>query len=384
MAGFREAVNAVLKTDKPNGSISSLVDFLDSARQKVAQFVPPVAAGTAETVDAQLSGRRDHFDGCQCSLAIEGVCQGSLGDAIYLSEEDGGWCLSFLVELVEACVVASQRGYEAHALSGAEVIGERLRLANRLARDTDSTMPIDARFVPQSDGEPASLEIIWPLEPDRLVDAVLLLPHLLFHEIFVHGAQIALIGRCDMVDPECAFIEGMVGTVAYRVLTQKVIAKHAALPTLLKPLRWQFERQTHAYFGLRHGDEALSLPPIEGLSRSGLVLKAAEWTQARKIETAWRLGYHKIFEFFMSLPEPKNEDGDQYIRLILTLHLVLDREQRLSFASHICKLRDGVASDPGWTPDALFRVLNHFQRLRDPDKLLERLAWPGGCPTGRA
>ncbi|MEX0369695.1 MAG: hypothetical protein AB3N09_03635 [Tateyamaria sp.] len=364
----QQQIDSVRRAD-PLDDPWSLDDFLDTFRQEVQKHTSGYDDPLYDQVRAILVPKGPHFG---CSVCVEEAddmkCKDVTGDRYLLGHNDGGLCLRFLKGLVERFARVAETTY-------AEIVGDlpdtphlipELSLGTSKQTNPAATLPVDGAFMQPSEPDAAAeMEIIWPITDDGFVDldaAILSLPYLVFHEVFVHGAQgAACEGPRFLVDMDCAFTEGTVDCVAYDILSKHILPVDENVPELLKPLRNEFNRAGDEY------NLARMKPPALGSNRPGDDVRRSRY-----------FGRIKLLEF---LDELANEvlkfDAPPWVRkLVLTLNLYMTPDQREEFFEILCKARERKA-----LAITLFDPMNAFLEHRDVARMLTDLQRASGIKT---
>ena len=297
-----------------------------------------------------------HFMCSKCGSRKELICDGFLRDRKLFRDPKGGNCLRFLKEMIESFTRIAEHAYRIQAESDLQrPLVPPLIVETRRGTGSAGTLPIDGEFEPHATNNSATLRIYWPIN-DGLDRAILSLPYLIFHEVFVHGAQgAARDDRRFTVKDRCSFTEGGVDGVACEILLNDVLVDEDSLPPLLRGLRDEFSDYCRSYY-----QERRRYQPSD--SDNDLAQRADRIRHARS------MGYRKIFEFLRRVARASNRKNEWAYQVILLLNLHLDAESRVDFF----KLLDKLGKHPK-IEMPLADLLQRFIDDRDPMALLARL-----------
>lgn len=361
----QQQIDTVLRAD-PLENPWALDEFLNTFREEVHKHTSGYDDPLFDQVRAILVPKGPHFG---CNVCVEDAedmkCKDVMGDRFMLGHTDGGLCLRFLKGLVERFAKVAETTY-------ADIVGDlpdstqlipHLSLATSKKPNPAATLPVDGAFVqPPKPDDAAEVEIIWPIRDGVLGDldaAIISLPYLVFHEVFVHGAQGA---ACDgprfLVDMDCAFTEGTVDCIAYDILSKHILPVSDNVPELLKPLRHEFNRAGDEY------NQARMKPPERGSNRPGDDIRRSRY-----------FGRVKLLEFLNELSTNVLKfDAQPWVRrLVLTLNLYMTAEQRGQFFEILSQARDREA-----LAITLFDPMDAFLEHRDVDRMLHGLRQASG------
>ncbi|MEE4188391.1 MAG: hypothetical protein V2I76_08085 [Roseobacter sp.] len=313
-----------------------------------------VASGSAvfETEAKQIS--------CgQCSAYSDRVCRGLFTDWKLFVDgagRPGGLCLNFIRELTIHLSAFAEEWFKKHG-------GEHLRSPpesivirlDSLGETHDGTMPLDGSYDPDT----GVLVVEWPTDPEKpdvIDEAILMLPYLLFHEVFVHGGQgRALEDTIGAVPYDCAFTEGAVDAAARDLLVALVLPE---IPSeTFRRLRMRTQDRCMAY-----GEER------RRLSRDVAVVSESRRKNA-KIRRARSYGALTVWETLKNLELHGNRPTDWKFRILTVLNLHMTLAQRDEFVM-IASFWDGLTPE---TKDDLIVIFDIFLKDRHVNDLLVRL-----------
>lgn len=342
----------------------SLIHFLDSVQigfeKSCAHFELTCKAFKRVDINTQQDSPEederdiDLFNCTNCGRA-GWSCNGGLIDRHMIADPEGGLCLSFLKQIVENFASVAEGSY-------AEIVGETaaecsiptIVLETYRNNSSTGTLPIDGEFQQPTSKAPAIMRIHWPVDGE-LDSAIKSLPYLVFHEVFVHGLQGAGL-ECPRfrVSDDCAFTEGAVDAVACDILLDRVLPMENALPKLLKPLYSELEQACREYHQLRFKKEERS--------------KTALLDPANNIRGARYRGRSAIYNPLKQMREQARRDSSWLQRVILSLNLHLDKDQR----REVFKLFNRLTSVKSLRM-AMIGKLDVFLSTTDTEKLLSEL-----------
>ena len=209
----------------------------------------------------------DHIDCRKCSVH-EGGCGHRPGDIFFFEDGElegalrrGGLCVDFVRSLSEWSLAVTKEFAKKHKLAATSSDGEILVRMKHDEMDGASTLNVNGRMYLKED--PPVLEISWPRRTESFEAAILQLPYLIFHEIFVHGTQGCLLENPprDLQD-SCAFTEGLIDAIACEELKARLSVEDGdergdtgssgeetpvPLPPILSPLRLRFFNEAYEY-----------------------------------------------------------------------------------------------------------------------------------------
>lgn len=307
----------------------------------------------------------------QCSRH-EGGCTGGLKDLLYF-EDDGdqdprpaGLCVGFVRKLVRTALDCAEGLYAPHLDAGA--LG-RLpqQVAVRLAPEDaarDATLPLNGS-VEVTDGS-AVIEVVWPRAPEEIEDGLLMLPWLVFHEVFVHIFQgLARPTPLGMVPPSCSFTEGLVDALARTELKPNLLDRE--LPAELVPLRQRFDKATREY-----GEKRIKPLPEDRHPHRSTTL-AAQYRLARSKGAA-------LYDALWGVARRRNRPPSWLSGALMRLNAELSLPQREAFVRNFGELLDDPDKDQ---PQLLDRPLedevvtafgDYLDRRKTAHELIDRLA----------
>ncbi len=337
--------------------------FLENLREAVKKHTSAYSGEAFEAARQRLLPLDPHF-GCGICGEAGRTCTGALGDRDMLGHQAGGLCLRFLKGMVERFAAIAENTYVAAAeIELSTDLIPPLAISTSHIEGDGGTLPLDGEFnVPAKVGGEAYVAVLWPdaKSADQDLDAAIRsMPYLVFHEVFVHGAQgAALPGARFLVDPDCAFTEGAVDCVAYEVLAKYVLPSDQHFPKLLEPLRDEFSLACQEY------NTARMKPPSKGSTKSGDEIRRARYFGRAKI-------YDRLLEI---AGEPMGLDAATWVtRVVLTLNLYLPPYERHEFFKLINK-----AAERSKVLLSLFDPLDQFLTERDVGKLFDEMRRASG------
>lgn len=352
----RNLIEEVHKADlakREAGEVLTLHEFLTNYSARVAKTRSMYQGEPFETAQEKLAGGLPEFRCSDCGDPDSNfACKGGGADRLMFEHESGALCLKFLTDMIRDFTALTEAHYG--ELAGHRVpapLVPEIVLETYRKRDAAGTLAIDGLFQPPHSDGAATLKVLWPLDR-KLDDAILSLPYLVFHEVFVHGAQGAgRNGRRFAVDQDCAFTEGGVDAVACDVLLNQVLLDSENLPTLLQPLIGDFAEKCEDYHSKRFK------APEMGADKPG-----------DHIRRARALGRRYVAKLIRSVGVISKRDPDWADRVVLLLNLYLDPQQRkelffiLSRCEHL-RRRKLMLADP----------LKKFEQDHDADALMTTL-----------
>lgn len=345
-----------LAEDQAREDPLSLIDFLTNVADQIDSASAHIAGEPVDEVRRSMRTMTKHFDCSNCGKRGM-VCNGGIVDNNLFADPEGGRCLQFLVVMIESFAHAAEQYYRAVAGDSCPTtLIPSIILETYRNKKTCGTLPIDGEFQPPLIDAAAVLRIYWPI--DKTLDqAILSLPYLVFHEVFVHGAQgSALPGPRFKVFDTCAFTEGAVDAVACDLLLKNVLSHPDNLPKELKELSADLYEACRDYHDKRFQYDAD-------------VTTAVLLEPGDKIRHARYLGRRQVYLLLREVQSICKRPDDWAERTILLLNLNLDKIQR----REIFKLF-GVARGRAATKLNLADPLDTFLVDRDADRLIKRLA----------
>lgn len=245
-------------------------------------------------------------------------------DKAFFADPNDGLCLRFLKKTFELFAEEAERLYAAKVNGTRGVIPERILLeTHRKQPSARSTLPIDGEFVHANGDDKTTVKVFWPiprgqLDAKVLDDAILSLPYLAFHEVFVHGPQgAALQADRFAVHDGCHFTEGAVDVVAFRTLVDDVLMNYAALPPILSKLSDRFVTFAEAYNTERFDESALYDGAMD------------EEAGVRIARTFGRIHIYNTLKRIGKTLRPEIDDWAE--RIILMLNLLMTEKERERF-----------------------------------------------------
>jgi hypothetical protein len=297
------------------GGRASLVELLRRIEQRVGgKRVGASGDGAGRLLHEFEDGIR-HFDCEQCGPDSV-VCNGLVDPLVFGS--NGGACLRFLVDLVEEFVRQTSVYYAkyAGALARPDELPDLL-VETEPWSGAHGTLAVDGELVPPGVGaapeDAAVIRVRWPKRGD-VTQAILELPYLVFHEIFVHWPQ----GQASaapgfQVESACSFTEGAVDSVACDLLDE-VLQDRKALPEVLRLLRDSIREAARAYH-----EERCKAPAHDGPEMDD---------PAHDILFARYAGRKTVHRTLQDLQTAWQRPGDWATRIILALNLQLTGDGR--------------------------------------------------------
>lgn len=348
----RAQIAATVEEDESTKDFWSLYRFLNVFGERVERFTQPYDTSTIVRSRAEMIGQLGRFN-CDVCGNRDIICKGGPADRILFREEGGARCLSFLSEMIEIFVRLAENRYREIVQSPLPVaIVPEMVVQTHRKNGTAGTLPIDGEFVQPYEDKSAVVKVFWPIDDD-LDSAILSLPYLIFHEVFVHGAQGA--ARQDVrfpVEQDCAFTEGTVDAVACRILLDEILPDEDNLPEVLRPLAEGFYSQCKRYHNDRFD------PPDADSDRPGDDIRRA---RARGRDIIKRLLKGIGIKH-------KKRDPTWARRIILSLNLYIDARERMELYCLLDRLARRSAMKL-----ALVDPLDQFDKDHDARALLDRL-----------
>lgn len=320
------------------------------------------AAGTAdlESGIGALEAEFARLDCNACSAYAERICRGAFNDFRLFEDGDerpGGLCVDFVRSLTEflqewAEALFREFGNGKALLDPPKDVSIRMK---SLSKEHDGTLPLEGSYDPIV----GALTLKWPVDPDRseaVDDAILMLPYLLFHEVFVHGGQgRALAEQIARIPPQCAFTEGAVDAAARHLLIYRILGN--ALPERFVPMREWFRERCKSY-----GDER------------GRMVSANEQLAVRKsdnsrIRKARAVGTRYVWEALKEVEENAEKPRRWALQIVIRLNLALNVAERESF---MMKVGFWETATPE-SRDELVTIFDRFLEDDDVTGLLRRL-----------
>lgn len=349
----RAQIAATVDEDDSTEDFWSLYTFLNVFGQRVEKFTQPYKTSTILETRAEMIGQLGRFN-CEVCGNRDIICKGGPADQILFREEGGARCLKFLTEMIEIFIRLAEKRYREIVQTPPlpATIVPAMVVETHRKNGTEGTLPIDGEFVQPCEDRSAVVKVFWPIDDD-LDSAILSLPYLIFHEVFVHGAQGA--GRQSgrfLVEQDCAFTEGTVDAVACRILLDEILPDEDNLPKVLRPLAEGFYGQCERYHNERFD------PPDTDSDKPGDDIRRA---RARGRDIIKRLLNGIGVKF-------KKHDSTWAWRVILSLNLHLDAQERMELYCLLRRLAGRSAMKL-----ALVDPLDQFDTDHDAQALLTRL-----------
>ncbi|WP_337660037.1 hypothetical protein [Anderseniella sp. Alg231-50] len=344
-------IAATVEEDDETDDFWSLHSFLEKFGRRVNRFTKPYNHSHIVRTRAAMIGEFRRFD-CESCGNRDVICKNGPGDRLLFGHPEGARCLLFLAEMMKIFVDLADEQYRMIAGDRApKTVVPDISLETHRKIRSDGTLPIDGEFVQPPNNGSAVVRVFWPMN-EELDQAILSLPYLVFHEVFVHGAQgAARSGVRFSVEPDCAFTEGTVDAVACGVLLDKVLPNDQNLPEVLRPLAEGFYRECKNYHHERFD------PPDPKTDEPGDDIRRA------------RARGRDIVERLMKGIAVKAKKDDQWAqRVVLLLNLYLDAPSRMELYQLFNRVKGRsamhlVLADP----------LNQFTHDHDADALMARL-----------
>ncbi|WP_372571730.1 hypothetical protein [Ruegeria jejuensis] len=313
-----------------------------------------IAAFEAET--KQISCKK-------CSAYSDRKCQGGFSDwklfvdgVVGGEARPGGLCVNFVRELTEHLSAFAENWFEKHG--GEDLRGPPGKIVvclDSLGENHDGTMPLDGSYDPDS----GLLVVQWPTDPDDpevIDDAILMLPYLLFHEVFVHGGQgRALENTIGEVPFSCSFTEGAVDAAARDLLIALVLPD---IPS-----------ETFRRLRMRAQDRCVDY----GRKRTQLSRDITSASDSKrknaKIRRARAYGTYMVWERVKNLELHGGRPTDWKFRLLTALNLHMDLSQREDFMG-LAEFWEDLSPD---VKDDLIGIFDTFLEDRQVNELMARL-----------
>lgn len=314
-----------------------------------------------------------------CANRKDRWCQGRFSDKkLFVDPEHGphaGQCVAFVRDLVETFLEAAEHHIgllpdPTHRRPGPTHV--RLVMEG-LGPIHDGTLPIDGQFAWDGESDEAEITIKWPGvgQDYRNSDlAILVLPYLIFHELFVHGGQ----GRAapqpvSKVENDCVFTEGLVDAVARELLLTRVFASPRWLPEVFQELVEECSLACDSYHKERSEKPELG---SESWQRSKeFILKEARaegWALYRKLQRiANQVGgaAGKPDDVAIHSGQENGRWSLEDCVTLMNLQFPLDHRERF------VQVMQGVVAHNHLEVNAIF--FEYSEQHRDPDRLLRSL-----------
>ncbi|WP_299955736.1 hypothetical protein [uncultured Roseobacter sp.] len=313
-----------------------------------------VAAGSAVFEEGAKQ-----FSCAKCSAHTNRVCRGRFSDwKLFVDGEAqrGGLCVEFIRELTELLSKFAEAWFDTHCQASLRDPPEKIVIClDSLDENHDGTMPLDGSYDPDK----GLLVVQWPTDPDNpnnIDEAILMLPYLLFHEVFVHGGQgRALESSIGDVPFSCSFTEGAVDAAARDLLVAKVLPD---LPSKsFRQLRMQAQDRCNDY-GQKRAQ----------LSR-GMAGSSDSKRKNEKISNARAFGTLMVWEQIKNFELHVNKPATWKFELLTALNLHMDLEQRDKFME-CADFWEGLQSS---VKDDVVNIFDTFLEDRQVNDLLRRL-----------
>ncbi|MDW3224705.1 MAG: hypothetical protein R8G34_17795 [Paracoccaceae bacterium] len=307
-------IDSALHEDGEAPEPISLIDFLEMYLKRVKAHTAAHEAETFVSAREKMGAMVEAFDCGQCGVENK-WCKGGEADLFQFQHETGGRCLDFLRQITRRFIRQAELEYQRLLADGNDIeIVPPIMLATVRKKDAAGTLPVDGEFRQPNGKTDAVMQVYLPMD-DALGDAIHSLPYLIFHEVFVHGAQgAALNGARFQVDQDCAFTEGAVDAVACEILQAEVLSDKSALPKLLQPMANAFWQASYEYHLNRY-----KMPEV-GANDPGDDIRRARAS-----------GRNDIYRFLVYLRKLGGKPKGWAEQVILTLNLYMTREERSTF-----------------------------------------------------
>lgn len=313
-----------------------------------------VAAATAILEDGTLQ-----FSCTDCSAYENRVCRGRFSDwKLFVDGEKrpGGLCVDFVRELTIDLAKVAEEMFEEHCVGDLRDPPDKIVVClDSLGDNHDGTMPLDGSYDPD-EGE---LVVQWPTDPDNpeaIDDAILMLPYLLFHEVFVHGGQgRALESSIGDVPFSCSFTEGAVDAAARDYLVAKVLPELES--ESFQRLRMQAQARCVKY-GQKRAQFSLGITGSSDSRRKN-----------EKIRSARAYGLFMVWEQIKNFELHGGKPASWKFELLTALNLHMDLEQRDKFME-CAEFWEGLSSK---VKDDVVVMFDIFLIDRQVNDLLGRL-----------
>lgn len=353
-----------VRSDEDPASIGrkSLIDLLREIEKGVSEWDALDADVGAKKILKKFASGLDSFDcyscgktGCVCNGVIDPVLlQSAPNEGLF-----GGKCLEFVVKLVEAfaeVTIEKYRNISASILKESELPEILVESEPWLGQ---GTLAVDGELVPPGADDGATskaiVRVFWPRSGD-LSKAILQLPYLLFHEVFVHWVQgHASSGGQFQVDSGCNFTEGAVDSVACEVLDD-LLRDDRRLPGVLSGLRESIREES-----TRYHEERCAEPPAEFVRASA--------SPADDIFQARRDGRTCVHRHLQLLQRESGRDEDWANKIILLLNLQLTREERETLYFQLRRMKQKPKARSGLFVRAFDAYLENFNLEQLTDRL---------------
>lgn len=367
----RELVNQIEGTidsiwvrDVERHSTERLDVFLRTVHDRVARLGIHTADDMVRDLFTQFGGSIDRGICTKCGRDDAIVCEGNALDRflfIDVEHRRGGLCLNFLRYLVEGFMgLAEQHASRYSRRVNATLLSREVVIQTATREPSQScTLPLDGSLE-SADSDTSEcclvLRIEWPIGGtyEEIDNAILSLPYLVFHELFVHALQgCAAPEPVPKVGNDCAFTEGAVDAVACEILKNEILSNGANLPDDVQPLRGAFQQTISDY----HAKRFNFTPPK---SRRDSVKAANVILQAR-----W-FGREYIFQYLRNAEINCGQPAGWSFGCIITLNLQMTKSQRQTLA------REAEFWSETLEPD-ICKLMNDYLDHLDPAALLDAL-----------
>ena len=317
---LQTSVQEVLKSDaSAEGERKALDERIAEMHRETERRVNGASPAAAERL--RVLGESISVIKCRACGPDPTPCRGFADDALNFEDapgRKGGQCVGFVRELTRKLL--SEAEMQLKRLGGPEVGPARpvrLRMTRR-DKGSRATLPVDGSFTP--DADEAVLTLKWPRSwaSGEMDEAILMLPYLIFHEVFVHGGQGRAAERLVKdIDNDCRFTEGTVDGLACKLLIDKFFARRNALPATVRRLKEHFRTACNRY------NDARCYPPDPRENEDEEMEDDYQILQARfSGRNHWR--------WLCDLQErnPTKVKPDWPARCVIALNLRLDPDQR--------------------------------------------------------
>lgn len=313
-----------------------------------------VATGSIVFQDAATQ-----FSCADCSAFADRVCRGGFSDwKLFVDGEArlGGLCVDFIRKLTAHLSKFAEEWFEKHG--GKDLRSPLDKIVIRLdslGENHDGTMPLDGSYDPDE----GLLVVQWPTDPDNpeaIDNAILMLPYLVFHEVFVHGGQgRALESSIGDVPFNCSFTEGAVDACARDLLVALV------LPDI------PFETYRRLCMRAQNKCEEYGRKRAQ---LSGDITGASDSKQKNaRIKSARAHGAYMVWEQIKNFELHGGKPTTWKFELLTALNLHMDLEQRDDFME-CAGFWEGLPSD---VKDDVVQIFDAFIEDRQVNDLLARL-----------
>ncbi len=359
-----EAIDRIWAQDVSSANSLHLDSFLRAVRDLVREAEIHNADDVVGELFREFSASIDYVECGRCGKDTKTVCNGSALD--HMAFEDfgsrlGGLCLSFLRRIIKTFAhIAEDRALVYAVGLDPEPLPRRILLQTASRQNSkSSTLPLDGSFKngeKVDEGRDAVLRVEWPIgESYEDIDlAILSLPYLVFHELFVHGPQgCAAAEPIGRVGNDCAFTEGAVDAVACEILKDEVLASTDHLPEELYSLRAEFQRSVSDY----HNERFQFTPPKteRDLMDNANIIKQARWS-----------GREYIFQYLRNTEINCGKSSGWCFQCIISLNFQMTKTQRRELARQAAFWLESMQAD-------ICVAMDEYLECLDPAALLDRL-----------